>query len=472
MTSERPATGATVLLDAEEISAAVAGATALRRAFRLEGLAAGTVELSADGRLLCDVYRLFPRPVHLRGWLPDHGPQALQFVWHRTGVALFMGDTMLCGVDAMREEATDFTKLLAPFVQTLGADWIAAAETPAEHPFVRLHREIAVRHPDEAVRLVALPPILALRGAFERALTLEGFETLQPRLRHPSEWPDATAEIVLAGHLAQRAASVRFVPTLGGGAGRSPDLRLTTPAGTELVAEVKRIQHGSAKHAKQSARWPTFFDRCRKATKRAPFSFYFVFRRAPDANLEGEATGALASVDVSSLTALWAHVRVDPAFDLWACRLPPGTQACGPPGIADPDRAFFQVRAETNGIQMRSVLLEGAELDAPAFTAATFAKRVADAMGQLPESGPSILGIEIPWYRRPDDVKTHFEWLRAEASKGHFGRVNRFYVFWLDEEPVHRVVDGEPFTNPAGARYVFMHLDHPRPKTPIELWRA
>jgi hypothetical protein len=462
MTSELPTAGATVLLDRAEVSALGRGSVVCRE---FTGDATIRLVIGVDRQIFCDVYRLFPRPAHLSCMLPKESDGELRLAWHKTALGIFVGDLMIGAVDVMREEPFDRAAFFQPFVRSLGEDWLSSVAA-SDHPVARLRNDMAARADGDAVRLISLPPMIALRNAFDRASSFEGFEGLRDNLRDPNRWLDTAAEVIAASTLSQQVLSTRFVPPSSNQGVKTPDLRLVTHGGVEVAVEVKRIEHGSAELARETARFPSFLDVCAKVVRRRPFSFFFILRAPLTNELADHATAVLATLDPCGFGPAWTLAAKDQVMELWCCSLPRGATEGVSPEVADPTRMYFRVRAETED---GPILMEGAQANALAFSPSTFESRIQKARQQVPAQGPSIVCVEVPWYGRRSDLDTHFAWLREKTSRGDFSRINRFCLFWLDESAVWRLIDGQSFLNPAGARYEFAHFDHPTPRTPVQL---
>jgi hypothetical protein len=302
-----------------------------------------------------------------------------------------------------------------------------------------------------------------------------GMAHILERLRKPEEFHATAFEIEVAASYLNRGWTVEFIET---GRNRSPDLEVTRPDGSRFWAECKRKDEMTERDLRNEAFFDDLKDRLYKAWGPSKQNFGLQIEFAGDPQ-----RAELNDICELSLE-LGRQLNTGPA----AGRLPVSASTVGTGHticlhyLADPDVAqayvpidyggdsseFMAERTETlyMGPLMRNPKVFDFRLQTPPDKYQSVINSFNSAVGQIPESGPGVIWIRIPfpdsYARAAADLDKMLSKVQGELTGGQNRRVNAVLISarWFSDEP-----------NEGKEAISYRHdcrvLEHPQPRSTL-----
>jgi len=107
------------------------------------------------------------------------------------------------------------------------------------------------------------------------------------------------------------------------------------------------------------------------------------------------------------------------------------------PADKDSKKVWYAAKATSDNGTPRDPSVIGFELDLEPFTTSSLDSQISSAIGQLLESEPGLIGVEIPQPRDRVELDRYIDAAGDRFRRGQGGRVNAIYLFWLDERLVN-----------------------------------
>ena len=371
-------------------------------------------------------------------------------------------------------------ELIDDLVQILGPDWLAAqlAAMPRRqvtkrvqaiqqlkaHDFVEFYSRYAIRSAPRQASDHEIVRYAHIADHVVGASRVKGFEQIVSSLRSRGRFLDTITEAIVADSYGRRGARVEFVPPAPNR--RTPDLHAWPLPTGPLSIECKRIRARSTVLHRARQRYDDIINRVLSALPaRLPPLVYVRFADIPEEQVVATAIGALRNVRAPTA---WSCVHSDSTVAVWIGPNPGGGAAnvgWNLPAIADLDRVYAQAMVEINDGRFGEPAFVALETDGPKFTIHDFEGAFKGAVGQLPESGPGVVAIQIP-QPRAEDLDAYLGWARRVFDAGRFRRVNTLNVLWLQENHIEQPADGHTLRGVAYST-MWRSVTHGAARSPI-----
>ena len=302
-----------------------------------------------------------------------------------------------------------------------------------DHPFDDFYRRYVLLNENEKIMSMEVQKYRVVAASVDAIKDLEGFERVLEDLKVPTKYTSIVTEVLCAKKMLDLKRDIFFPGTRDSEGIKTPDI-IWKKDNVQIPIECKKIKSFNSSRDAAEKQWPDISNRILQELHRKT-AIYDVYVRFEEIPTKPEIDSVIANISSAEVTPEWKQIAKTVSYELW---MKHGLVDASSnivediPTIANFEKTFVQQFVSVESGRWFDKIMIALELNQPRLSMNNFETLFKRAVSKIPEDGPGIVAIGIP-FPNQDDIMAYLKWLTDQFDKRLFTRVNEVHIIWIAE---------------------------------------